>query len=144
MAGKVGSNSFSVLLVDGYDMLAAKVKNFTHRVTSILEPSDGLGDSWAGVTPVGMKRAELTQEGAFFDDSSNTIHAAFNASVGVSRILCFAYAGNAKGKPMVGLQGTYGMSYDVLGQLAGLTKANVGYSVSGQLDNGVIVQELAA
>jgi len=142
--GKYGGQSFSVLLLDGYNLLSAKVKGFTHKIESKLEPSTGLGDSWEEHTPTGMRTASLTQDGAFFDDSTNGMHSALSASQGTSRVMVFAYAGNAIGRPFVGTQGVYGMSYDVLGAVGELTKANVAYQVSGAVDRGVILQELEA
>jgi hypothetical protein len=144
MAGKVGSSSFSVFLVDGYNLLAAKLQGITHKVESHMEKSDGLGDAWEASSPTGVQTATLAQTGAFFDDSTNNIHAALSASEGVSRTVAFAFAGNVIGKPFVGLQGVYGQAYDVLAQNAALTKANVGYTVSGSLDRGVIVQDWVA
>jgi hypothetical protein len=143
MAGKYGASSFSVLLIDGRNLLAAKVKNFTHKIISLMEPSHGLGDGWEASSPVGLQRAELTQDGAFFDDTTNGIHETMKASENVSRILCFAFAGNIIGRSFVGIEGTYGMAYDVLGQRGALTKANVAYQVSGQVDRGQIIQDHA-
>lgn len=146
MAGKIGSASFGVLLVDGYDFLAAKVKNVTHKVTAIQERSDGLGDSTEAMTPVGVSKLEVTQAGAFFDDTTNGIHALLStiANLAVSRSLVAAFAGNTIGKAFLGISGLYGMVYDVLGQAALLTKANVTYAVTGTLDRGVILNQLVA
>lgn len=144
MSGKYGSSSFAVLLVDGYNFLANKVKNFSYEIESILESSHGLGDAFEAFTPVGMQKAALTQDGAFFDDSTNLMHDALKASVNVSRIVCFAVGGNTIGQPFVGVQGAYGMKYGVLGQVGALTKANAAYMVSGQVDRGTILQTHAA
>ena len=142
--GKYGSSSFAVLLIDGYDLLAAKLKGFTHKIESKLEPTTGLGDSWEAHTPTGMRSASLTQDGAFFDDATTGMHAVLNASQATSRVMVFAYAGNTIGRPFVGTRGVYGMTYDVLGSVGELTKANVSYQVSGAVDRGVILQELEA
>lgn len=140
MAGKYGSSSWAVFLVDGYDVLAAKAQNITDKRTSYTEPVDGLGDTWEKHSPTGVSTAELTQAGAFFDDTTNGIHDAFKASTDVLRVVCWAPLGNTLGKAFAAVQGAYGMVYEVLGQLGKLTKANVTYSVSGQLDRGAIVQ----
>jgi hypothetical protein len=146
MAGKIGSASFGVLLVDGYDFLASKVKNFTHKVEAVQERSDGLGDATEAMTPVGIQKLSVSQAGAFFDDATNGAHAllATIANLAVSRLLCAAFAGNTIGKPYLGGSGVYAMAYDVLGQVGNLTKANVAYQVSGSLDRGVVLNELAA
>ncbi len=146
MSGKVGSASFGVLLIDGYDLLASKVKNFTHKITAILEKSDGLGDSFEAMTPTGLVKLEISQAGAFFDDSANGAHVLLNtpALQQVSRLVVAAFAGNAIGKAFLGLFGVYGMAYDVIGATATLTKANVTYNVSGALERGVILNQSVA
>jgi len=142
MAGKVGSAGFSVLLLDGYDLLASKVKTFGWKLSALNERSEGLGDTLEAKTPTGLMKVELTQSGAFFDDATTGAHALLStiANLAVSRVLAFCYGGNTLGAPFVGMSGAYGMSYEVLGQVGALTKANVGYEASGVLDRGVILQ----
>jgi hypothetical protein len=142
MAGKIGSASFSVLLVDGYDLLASKVKGFRHKVQALNERSEGLGDGTQAKTPTGLVRVDVSQSGAFFDDTAAGAHTLLSTPAGqiVSRVLAFAFAGNAIGKPFVGVAGVYGMAYEVLGHVGALTKANVSYDASGTLDDGVILQ----
>lgn len=137
---KYGSVSFSILLADGYNLLGAKVQNVSHKVESITEPSHGLGDASQSNTPVGVRKVTLSQDGAFFDDAVNGMHAAMKASTSVSRIVCFAVAGNVIGQLFTGCQGAYASTYEVLAQNEKLTKANAGYVVAGQSDDGVIVQ----
>jgi len=146
MAGKIGSASFGVLLVDGYDFLASKLKAFTHKATATQERSDGLGDTIETMTPTGLLKLEITQAGAFFDDTTNQTHTllATLANLAVSRLLCAAFAGNTIGKPFLGASGLYTHEYDVLGQVGQLTKANVTYHVSGTLDRGVILNQSVA
>lgn len=144
MAGKHGAAEWAVFLVDGYDVLAAKLQGLSYKAESMTERVDGLGDSWETNSPTGISRATLTQTGAFFDDTTNGIHDAFKASTGTLRVVCWAMAGNTIGKSFAAMQGTYGSTYDVQGQVAGLTKANVTYTVDGQLDKGVIVQNSTA
>lgn len=146
MAGKVGSASFSVLLIDGYNLLAAKVQGITHKVESILHRTDGLGDGTEAQGPTGVSKATLTQTGAFFDDSVNGMHALLSAAASgtVSRLVAYAFAGNIIGKPFVGAQGLYAQTYEVLGKSPALTNANVTYTASGQVDRGVILQNQTA
>lgn len=144
MAGKYGSPSFAVLLVDGYNLLSSTVKNFRHKVASIFEPSTGLGDSTLAKTPTGVQQVTIAQEGAFFDDATNASHDALKSSTAVSRVLCFAPAGNTIGQPFVGVGGAYTNSYEVVSpQTAGITKANANYEIAGTIDRGVIVQSHA-
>jgi hypothetical protein len=137
---KYGSASFDVLLADGYDLLAAKVQSINHKVESITEPSHGLGDGNESNTPVGMTRATLSQDGAFFEDGANGMHVALKAASNVSRILCFAFMDNTFGRSFTGCRGETVVSYEVLTKLAALHKANAGYIVSGINETGIIVQ----
>lgn len=141
---KYGSAQFSVFLIGGYSLLAAKVKNVSRKVENILEPSHGLGDGWEESTPTGLGRAQLTQDGAFFDDGTNNIHAALKTAPNTARVGVVANAENLLGRAFTGFLGVIAMGYEVLGQLAGLTKANATYGVSGQVDEGVILQPHAA
>ena len=144
--GKYGSASFAVLLCDGYNLLAAKVKNFTHKIEALQEPTLGLGDAWEGHTPTGNSKATLTQDGGYFDDDVHGYHSILNtpAKQRTKRILCFAPMGNLVGAPFVGTEGVYGQTYDVLGAAAGLTKANATYGIDGAVDRGTIIQPWAA
>lgn len=144
MAGKLGSKDFGALLVDGYDFLAAKLQGFTHKTIASQVRTDGLGDGTQTQGPTGLATFSVTQTGAFFDDSTNGIHALLStiANLAVSRLLVAAFAGNTIGKPFFGCSGVYGMTYEVVGQVGNLTKANVTYNVSGSIDRGVIVNQL--
>lgn len=135
---KYGSPSFSVLLVDGYSLLASKVKGVTHKIESLTEPGHGLGDSWEAPVLTGVQRATLTQDQAFFDDTTAGFHAAFTPSP-ASRIVAFGYSGNTIGQAFVGAQGSYVQDYSVIATNGQLTKASATYAVSGQLDRGRIL-----
>lgn len=142
MAGKRGSADIAVFLVDGYNVLAAKPQGVTTKIEALMEPTHGLGDTKEAQTPTGLSRATLTQSGAFFDDSANSIHLLLSpaGATGVVRIVVFAIAGNAIGSRFTGFEGSYLSTYEVLGQVGKLTKANVIDTISGQKDDGVIVQ----
>lgn len=143
MAGKQGSGQFAVLLIDGYNMLAAKVQGFSWKKTVELEKSDGLGDEWAEHTPTGMRSAIVKQTGAFFDTATNSIHTAFRAAASAVRVVCFAPAGNTIGAPFVGCEGAYNQSYQAAPSLGKLTKADAEYAVSGKIEDGAIIQHHA-
>lgn len=137
---KQSSAAFSVLLVDGYNLLSAKVTGVTHKITALFEKSTGLGDAWAAQLPTGLQSCTLTQTGAFFEDSVNGFHQALNGSQQLLRNLVFAWAGNVAGGRFAGFAGTYGMSYDVQGTVGSLSKANASYQIVGECDRGLIVQ----
>lgn len=139
-----GSSAFAVLLADGRNLLAAKIKNFSAKTELLTEKTDGLGDDHEEHTPTGMSRATITQDGGFFDDSTNGTHAAWAASSTATRILSWAPFGNVIGKTFVGALGAFKGTYEVLVAMSGLTKANATYQVSGVIDEGVILQEQEA
>ncbi len=146
MAGKFGPASV-FLLVDGYNLTAAKIQSLSHKTVSILEKSDGLGDVWEEHMPTGQVRQELVQDGAFFDTATGGSHAALSASVPATpqdavRIVCFGFAGQTIGEPFVGLQGVYQQEYEVLASRGALQKANAAYTVTGRRDPGSILQPL--
>lgn len=147
MAGKFGPASV-FLLVDGYNMMANKVKSLRHKVQSILEQSDGLGDSWEEHTPVGQLRAEVAQEGAYYDTDTLRSHAALSGSVPSTpqasvRIVSLGFAGQTAGESFMGFEGDFTMNYEVLATRGELQKVNTTHQVSGQADYGQIIQELA-
>lgn len=149
MAGKFGGGSVW-FLVDGYDVLTAKAKQLALKVTSKTEATAGLGDTWDAHTPIGRSMVTLTQGGAYFDTTATTgLHAGFSGSVPSSaqastRVICVGFGGNTIGAPFFGMEGAFSSEYEVLAEQDGLTKANVGYSITGQRDQGAIVQELEA
>jgi hypothetical protein len=142
--GVIGSSSFGALMVDGYSLLSAKVKGFSDEVEVELEQTDGLGDSWHEFLPTGMRKVVLAQDGAFFNTSTAAIHAAMKDATASSRLIGWAPAGNTLGAIFKAAQGAYSMKYKVLSTSAKLTKADVGYAVSGSLEEGVILQPWTA
>ena len=148
MAGKFGSGS-AWLLVDGYNLIAAKLKSLTYKVEALLEPTTGLGDTWEEHTPTGMSKVTLAQDGGFFDTTATTgFHAAMSGATTLTpqstpRVVCFGFAGHTIGESFVGIQGSYTNTYEVLASVGDLTKANATHSVTGQRDAGQILQPLA-
>lgn len=146
--GKYGSASV-IFLVGGYNLIANKLKGLRYKHEALQEETTGLGDSWAEHTPRGLCRLELAQQGAYFDTDLNRIHTAMSASVpstpqASTRVVCLGFAGQTIGESFVGFEGAFSTEYEVLAELGGLTKANVAYVISGQIDHGVILQDLEA
>lgn len=144
MSGFYGSKDFGALLVDGYDMLAAKLASFAWKITVGLERVDGIGSSWEEYAPTGMRTATISQMGGFFNTTTNKMHTAFAAMASTVRTVCFAPAGNTIGDIFVGCEGAYNESYDAAPPVGKLVKANAVARVSGQIDEGVIVQHKTA
>lgn len=137
---KYGAKDFAVLLLDGYNMLGAKVQAFGDEVNIPQQRSDGLGDEWREWSPTGKLEVTVEQEGAFFDTTTASIHDALKAAAATSRLLAWAPAGNVIGSVFKAAQGITQVAYGVLARGNGLTNANARYQVSGSLDEGVIVQ----
>lgn len=142
MSGKYGSSAFAVFLVGGYNLLAAKLQGVTYGIEVEQQPSHGMGDSWRETSPTGMRKADLSQDDAFFDDSTAGIHAAMSSPTAnaTTRVACLAHAENTIGQPFMGFYGAITVAYKVLAKLGLLTNANVTYAIAGALDDGVILQ----
>ena len=147
-AGKHGTADF-FLFVDGYNLTAALLDQFVDTVSAPNIEAWGLGDSWKKRAPLGVRDTEIAQEGAFFDTSVGGSHEALQSSVpsspqAVQRIVTFGRAGEAIGDEFVGLEGAYTHKYGVAAKGEDLQRALAEYSVSGQRDEGTILQPLAA
>lgn len=142
---KYASASVSVL-VDGYDLTAALTESISRSFESVTQQTNPLGTATEEHSPVGVNKGTLALGGGFFDEAVDALHAGIDgAGLGVSRVVCVCDQGQTKGQHFTGLEGAYGQKYEVLAQVGGITKANVAYQVSGQIDfNGVIIQESAA
>ena len=134
---KAGSASFTLLTLDGVNLLGAKVTGFSWAPHVLQEETTGLGDSWTEQTPTGMRRATVSQQGAYFDTQLNGLHSVMAAMPLAARTLTWS----PDGVTLFSAKGTLTTGYDVLARNAALTKANVTYEISGALDaGGAIVQ----
>jgi hypothetical protein len=139
---KYSSSQFSILLVDGYSLLGAKVKSVSEKITNKIQAgTHGLGDKWEESSATGLLAGTLTQSGAFFDDATAGLHEAFKAVTQVVRLMVYAMAGNVIGQPFVGLSGVYEGAYSLLAKIGALTNADAEYVVAGQVDRGTIIQD---
>lgn len=142
---KYGSPS-AWCLIDGYNPIPTKLKSMRHKIMARQEESTGLGDAWQEFTPTGVAGVEFEIAGGFFDTTATTGgHAMFSGSVpgsvqATQRIVTCGFAGQVLGRDFAGFQGTYSSAYEALGQVGALTKANAEHTISGQADNGKILQ----
>ena len=139
---KYGSDDVGFLLVDGYDILGVQTE-LRFKKMGLKERTDGLGDSWEEVEHVGVKSAELMQQG-FFDTGTNLAHQALNEQQGVSRIVCFGVEGNTIGQTFIGAVGFMQMDYERVASRAEFTKANAMYEVDGAVEEGKILHDHSA
>jgi hypothetical protein len=142
---KYSSAAFEILLVDGYNLLAAKVQSVSIKVSNVIQSkTHGLGDKWAGNSATGVLQGTVTQSGAFFEDATASMHDAFKAMTGAVRLLVCTCFGNMIGKLFFGFQGVYEGAYALVSKVDALTVADAAYVVSGAVDIGVIVQDWVA
>ncbi len=145
---KYGSPS-AFFLLDGYNMLLWKLKSLNVKRTSITEQTDGLGDNYQAFTPVGKQKFMVTQGGGFYDTSTNSSHTSMAAKLATTpqstvRTGVIGCMGQVAGGVFWGLRGLFSVAYEVLAENSKLTKANAEHEFAGMVDQGMIVQPLAA
>jgi len=140
---KYGGGSFALFLVDGYNLLASLSESATISKESITQQTNPFRASSEEHTPVGLTKGMLSVGSGFFDTVTDPLHSALASISHVSRIVVAGIEGNIIGKHYVGFEGVYDQKYEVQDVRDGLTKANVTYQVTGDADDGVIVQNLA-
>jgi len=133
---RTGSSGFALLTIDGYDLLPAKVQAFAYKIGVKQEKTDGLGDRWEEHTPTGLRAVTITQTGAYFDTAANGIHEALRAAPSSYRTLTFSPAAGL----LISAAGALTVNYEVLAKNGNLTRANVGYQISGAVSSGALVQ----
>jgi len=146
--GKFGPAS-ALILVDGYDLTASKPGTMDVSDEAVTIETTGLGDSFREHTPTGLRQVEMSLAGALFDTTANRSHDAFSSFVpstpqATARVICLGFAGQTIGSPFVGMQGAWTMDYKVLVEQNDLQRVNADYQITGQKDDGIILQELEA
>jgi hypothetical protein len=141
---KFAGPSFSVLLVDQYNLIASTMDSATMGKEVISQQTNPFGVGSEQHTPIGLEKGELSVGEGVFDAATDALHHVAGAAIGASRIISAAIEGNTIGKHFMGFEGAYDHKFKVIDKRDGLTMANVEYLVSGQVDEGVIVQDLAS
>lgn len=141
---KYSGTSFSVLLVDQYNLIASTMDSASMEKEVVSQQTNPFGATSEQHTPIGLEKGVLTVSEGCFDPTTDTLHNVTGSAHGVSRIVSAAIAGNTIGKPFIGFAGAYDQKYSVMDRRDGLTMANVSYLVSGNVDEGVIIQDLAS
>lgn len=141
------SSSTVWFLVDGYDLIAAKLQELRYKIESVFESTTGLGDSMKNAAPTGVSELSLVQNGAFLSTAARGSHAALKTPSsdpnGTPRLVCLGVFGASVGHAFVGLSGMFQSSYEAVSLVAALTKCNAEYAAAGALEYGQIVQPLA-
>lgn len=141
---KYGQGQFTLFLVAGYNLLSSLTEPVGLGKENITQQTNPFGASGEEHTPVGLYKGILTVGGGFYDPVTDALHSALGAVTGIARIICAGVEGNIIGQRFVGYEGPYSQKYEVMDFRDGLTKANATYIVSGDVDEGVIIQDLTA
>lgn len=139
---KYSAASFSVFLVDGYNLIASIMDTATMSRESITQQTNPFGVANQSNTPVGLYKGSLAVGNGFFDPATDALHSAIAATTGIARIICAAIEGNTIGKHFLGFQGPISAKYDIIDAKEDLLRANVMYQMSGAIDYGLIVLSL--
>lgn len=139
---KYGGSSVGFVLVGGYSLMGlTKEIPQGGDVESLFEETHALGDSWVEQTPTGLKKGTFSQT-AWYDDDTLQTNEAFVGNTSSSRVICVGHEGNTIGKRFIGLAGAFANKFSRLLSRGALHYCNVGYTVSGQVEQGIILQEL--
>ena len=136
------SSKDSVVLIDGFNVLGVTTE-LTHSVEAVTEESTAFGDDWEAHMYVGMKRAEITQNG-FYDDASASVNDALNEQQGEDRIYCIGYEGNTIGEAFTGFKGALQTNFERIASRGALHRANASYTGNGEVEEGLILHALTA
>lgn len=87
------------VLVDGYD-ISGDTFELTPEIESLLEQTDGFGDSWVEQSAVGVKQATVAHR-SFYDDADDATSEALVGTEGTARIFTAGVEGNTQGKQAI-------------------------------------------
>lgn len=140
---KFSGPNFSLLLVDGYNLVSTLVTSASAADESLTEQTNPFGVNSEQNTPIGITKATFSQGTGLFDEVIDAAHNGLaQMGVGNARVLCAAFFGNIPGRPFYGYEGAYTQKYEVLDEKDGLTKANTQYIISGKAEKGQVIQDL--
>lgn len=138
---KYSSKDASLLLVDGFDIRGVSTA-LSDAKEAVLRETTALGDTWPAQQDTGLRKAEFATDG-FYDTATGSINEALADKEGVSRVVCHGVEGNAVGRNFRGHAGVFAGKYVRTAQLNEFHRAKGEYVVSGQVDDGKILQPLA-
>jgi len=141
---KYAGVQFTTFLVDGYNLIASLSEAVTLDKESLTQQTNAFGAISEEHTPLNVEKGAITVGGGFYDAATNALLGVFDAVRGIKRIICAGIEGNIIGQHFVGYEGVYDSKYVLQDVKDALTKANLNLLVSGNVDEGVIVQHLAA
>jgi hypothetical protein len=129
------------LVVAGYEP-GLYCTEFESSTEALFEESTTLGDSFKEKLPIGVRQAELTLAGFYDDTNDASDEALMTVTSNTERIVLFGVCGQTVGAKATGFEGGYVAKYDRKPTRNGLHKFSGTVTLSGQVDEGIILQEL--
>lgn len=140
---KYAGVQLALLLVDGYNLAPNYTEGFEIDKESITQETNPFGATNIQNTPVNIEKGMIGVLGGFFDAAVDPLFGVFNAVRGLSRIVCIGYEDNIIGRHFVGYEGAYDVKYVHIDKKDEIVKANLNLLVTGAINEGAIVQNLA-
>ena len=131
------SKDVAFFLLGGND-IRGTLTNFEETRSAVLERSDTLGDTWEEQSWVGVRSAELSQDG-FFDDDAVLGHNPLTTGPGISRGLVYGMAGTATGAEFTGWASAVEVTFAEQAARGALHKARASYKTGGPVETGKTV-----
>lgn len=142
MATPYGSKDVGFFLVGGRDVLSS-VSNIDVEREAVVKPTTALGVQFPTFQATGQKSARITQTG-FFDPAIGASNEAICEKENTSHVVLLAHQGNTAGRKMIGAVGAFAGKYKRGVASEDLHKATAEYTVSGDVEDPVLVATLAA
>jgi hypothetical protein len=136
------STDVGFFLVAGRNLLSA-LTTFRDKATAVIEETTPLGVSAPTHAFVGIIRSTFNLSG-FYDDATGSQNAALVGNEATSQVVCYAPAGNVLGRSLVGMAGAFLNTHERIVQLEKFHKATATAEVSGNREQGVILQPWAS
>ena len=137
-----GSKDVGHFLVSGRDLLGSQT-DLTHDRKALIVETTPIGVEWPTAQYLNKKRVSLTQDG-FFDHASGAANDAICDREGVEQVLCLTHLGNVAGRAMHAAAGAFAGTYKRILTGEHADKAHADYTVTGDANDAVILQALAA
>lgn len=135
------STEVGFFLVAGRNLLSAMTA-FSDKLIAVTEDLTPLGQSAPVHAFTGILRSVFSLDG-YYDDATGSQNEALVGKEGTSQVVCYAPAGNLLGRSLVGFAGAFLNTHERIFQLPGFHKAKASAEVSGNREQGVILQPLA-
>jgi hypothetical protein len=140
---KYAGVQFGVLLMDGYNIAPSLSDAVSMEKESVTQETNPFGATNITSTPVNIEKGALNIGGGFFDATTNALLGVASAIREIPRIVVAAIEDNIIGRHFMGFAGPIDTKYVLKDTKDQLTMANLTMLVSGQIDEGTIIQNLA-